>query len=480
MEGWIKENEKLLLILAGAMFLRVPTLFEPYWYGDEGIYLTLGQAINKGLKLYSQIHDNKPPFLYLIAAVAGGGLFWFRFIAAIWNVVTVVVFAKAYRAIFGEKHRLEWGAVVIFALLTNLPTLEGNIANAELFFLLPTLAAVAVLWKKSGMAEVFLGGLLVGLGSLFKIPALLEAGVWTIFWLTEVLQKKMKSKDWLLKSAVLGAGALLPLVLSFGYWGRGEAKIAYLSAILGQNINYLSTWKEGGVFDLKVRVAVAMVILGAIVMSAKKLGGRGVLITVWWVITLFAALLSGRPYPHYLLQMAGAITMGIALMTEGNRWERMVLSALMAILVGAVVGFKFWVYPVAGYYANFLKWATGQQNKQAYFEWFGPTVTRDYQIATLIWAQSKSEERIFVWGDTPMIYALSRRLPATKYTAKYHIESFGAQVQTIKEITTREPKYIVTTDNPENLPGLLHVLNDKYMLEEEIEGARVYRKTVGR
>ena len=261
-EKWIQSNERILLILAGVVLLRIPTLFEPYWYGDEGIYLTIGQAINKGVRLYSQIHDNKPPFLYLLAALAGGSLFWFRFIAAAWNVATVAIFAKLYRTIFGEKHKLELGAVVIFALLTNLPTLEGNIANAELFFLLPTLAAVYVLWGEPEVKRVFLGGLLIGLGGLFKIPALLEVGVWPVFWLTQ-------GRNWLPKSVVLGLGAMLPLALSFGYYGAGETRSAYMSAIVGQNISYLSTWKEsgagGGIFNLKGRVAVAVVMVGVIV-----------------------------------------------------------------------------------------------------------------------------------------------------------------------------------------------------------------------
>ncbi len=61
---FLQLNPFLLIIILLMILLRIPSLFEPYWYGDEGIYLTLGQAIRKGLLLYRDIHDNKPPLLY--------------------------------------------------------------------------------------------------------------------------------------------------------------------------------------------------------------------------------------------------------------------------------------------------------------------------------------------------------------------------------------------------------------------------------
>ena len=48
--------------------LRLPSVIEPYWYGDEGIYEVLAQAMNQGRGLYSGIWDNKPPLLYIIYA----------------------------------------------------------------------------------------------------------------------------------------------------------------------------------------------------------------------------------------------------------------------------------------------------------------------------------------------------------------------------------------------------------------------------
>ena len=58
------------ILLFITLILRIPSFFEPYFYGDEMIYLSIGQGIRKGLDLYTQIFDNKPPLIYLTAAIA--------------------------------------------------------------------------------------------------------------------------------------------------------------------------------------------------------------------------------------------------------------------------------------------------------------------------------------------------------------------------------------------------------------------------
>ena len=37
----------LIVILALVFLLRVPSFFEPYYYGDEMIYLALGQGVRQ-------------------------------------------------------------------------------------------------------------------------------------------------------------------------------------------------------------------------------------------------------------------------------------------------------------------------------------------------------------------------------------------------------------------------------------------------
>ncbi|MBU0569909.1 hypothetical protein KKB40_03950, partial [Patescibacteria group bacterium] len=124
----------LFALLVVVFIFRIPSFFEPYSYGDEMIYLSLGEAIRRGIPLYSQIHDNKPPLLYVLAGIAGS-LFWFKAILAIWHLVTVFLFWKLVKTLFpsgpGQRPKeksLHTISTIIFAILTTIPLLEGNVA----------------------------------------------------------------------------------------------------------------------------------------------------------------------------------------------------------------------------------------------------------------------------------------------------------------------------------------------------------------
>jgi len=47
-DRWLDSHLWLLIALLLLLILRIPNFFEPYWYGDEAIYLSLGNALNKG------------------------------------------------------------------------------------------------------------------------------------------------------------------------------------------------------------------------------------------------------------------------------------------------------------------------------------------------------------------------------------------------------------------------------------------------
>lgn len=466
---WILKHEAILVILSVVALLRIPSLFEPYWYGDEGIYLTIGQAMRKGVELYKGIHDNKPPFLYLVAMISQNQ-FWFRFIALLWNLSTVVAFWTLTHSWWQKREPAVW-TTVAFGILTSIPFVEGNVANAELFFLLLTVASFGILLKENGLKKIAAAGLLLGLAALFKIPAMLEVGVWPVYWLIS------GDRRWIKKSFVLGGVALSPLIISiFYYWSRGTLP-AYLIAAGLQNVPYLASWRavNGPVGTLAGRMVILTVLLLVTWLWRKKISTKTVLLCVWWGITLFAALLSGRPYPHYLLQMAPVVTIGMGMVVWGRFKEKIVVAAATAILVGAFVVFKFYTYKTLDYYANFGRWVSGQINTVLYYDWFGKSVNRDYRIAKLIIEGSREDEKLFVWGDAPTIYALTKRTPVGKYAVKYHIKDFGAEKETIASLQNDSPRYVVVVDEPD-LTGLGQLLGSRYIMESQVDEARAYRR----
>ena len=138
--------------------------------------------------------------------------------------------------------------------------------------------------------------------------------------------------------------------------------------------------------------------------------------------------------------------------------------------------FRFYVYPVVGYYTNFGQWVLKMKTRDEYFSWFNPQVSTNYAVAAYVMNRTSRDEPIFVWGDEPMVYALAHRGVVGKYTVKYHVGDFGAHAQTLKALVNEEPAYIVSLSEEKGLPGLRSVLQDGYLLDETIGNARIYRK----
>lgn len=97
MKCWLIKIDKfldtklpLVILLSLVVLLRLPNFFEPYWYGDEAIYLTVGQSINAGQKLYAQIIDHKTPLIYYFARVPNQ--FSFRLLLMGWMLISTWTF----------------------------------------------------------------------------------------------------------------------------------------------------------------------------------------------------------------------------------------------------------------------------------------------------------------------------------------------------------------------------------------------------
>ena len=169
----LKKYRFLIIVALVFLILRLPSLFEPYWYGDEGIYLVLGQGVRKGLLLYRDIHDNKPPSLYYLAALAQT-VFGFRLLLLVWMIPTIYSFKLLSEKLLSA--RLVKPAVLIFLILTSIPLFEGNIANAEVFMLLPTILGFLLLLNSTSLVSLITSGFLLGFAFTIKVPVFIEFG----------------------------------------------------------------------------------------------------------------------------------------------------------------------------------------------------------------------------------------------------------------------------------------------------------------
>jgi len=456
------------LILGIIVFLlRLPSCFEPFTYGDEGIYLTLGQAIRKGLVIYKDIHDNKPPLLYLLAAAAGN-FSYYRAILFFWSFATIYLFYKLSLLLFKNKNA-QIISTFIFAILTSIHTFEGNVGNAENFMILPTLAGFYLLLKAEKWQHYFFAGVLFSLATLFKVPAAFDFAAALIFTLILFLNKKAKKySSLIIHDSLFIFGFLLPILVTFAYYASKNALSFYLSAAFFQNLFYLSSWTPDkpkvGSFPLPLisRDFSLGAILIFVFLSRKKLSLPAKLISIWFPFSLFAALLSSRPYPHYLLQVLPSLAFGWGLVLSKNK-EKFIPPMLTLLLVFSFFWFKFWHYPNISYYKNFYQFILGQKTKEEYFNYFGSQTKFLYQTASYLKTHTSPEQKIFLWSNQPSIYALANRLPATRFIVAYHIIDFNGWEETIKTLRQNPPSYIVVSrEEKRPFKELFFFLQDYY------------------
>lgn len=469
-------------LVGGVFLLRVPSFFEPFYYGDEMIYLTLGNAVRHGLTLYKDIHDNKPPLLYLIAAVAGN-VFWFKVFLAFASLIAIIFFYKLATAIF-EKEKKAMVATIAFSILTTIPLLEGNIANAENFMIGFTIAGFLVLCiKKYTFKNLFFAGTLFSLAALFKIPAAFEIPVVIVYWLiTSGFKDLPKIAK---KTLFIGLGFALPILITFGWYYLQGALSDYVRAAFLQNVGYLSSFRPGDIQKPFIERNGPLLARGAIVLfgtvllwiKRRSLSREFILATLWVLFALFAATLSERPYPHYLLQVVPAASLLIAILIRGQTIDQVLTIIPLGLLLFVPVYYKSYYYPTFSYYTRFFDFASGKITKNTYLASFDKNAISNYEISDFIAKSTSPDDKIFVWGDSPAIYALTRRIPSFKYTAAYHVIDFSSKNELLKNLVTQKPVFIIILNDSPNFSEVTTFLNRNYMLISGGDGSQIWHLT---
>jgi hypothetical protein len=196
----------------------------------------------------------------------------------------------------------------------------------------------------------------------------------------------------------------------------------------------------------------------------------------WFVFSLYGTLLSSRPYPHYLLEPIVPATLLVGLIFKEKLVGKGAILFVMACLPLAIWQYRFWYYKSLPYYQNFWEFALGKKDQSAYFGFFAG-VNRNYRIARYVVSHTMPQEKIFVWGTQPTIYALSQRLPAGRYTVSYHIADFHAWEETMAVLKANPPSLIVFFTNEEKpFPQLEAFLAQRYTPAQVFEEAIVYQK----
>lgn len=479
----------LLVIFLIVFILRIPSFFEPFSYGDEMIYLTLGNGVKSGLTLYKDLHDNKPPLLYLTAAVAGN-VFWLRMILAWWNLTSILAMSILVRGLT-KSLTLQKCATAVFALLSTLPLFEGQTANAEVFMIGLTIIAFAIGVNAKTKVAYLMSGVFFSISTLFKVPAAFDLPALVIFWVITLGIFDKPDRKALVTRVVqlvkqitlLIVGFAIPIGLTLLWYWLQHALPDYLAAAFGQNVGYLSSWggQNQQVSFLAKNMSLiirSLLVAGGVIVAlvARNKFSKVFLVSwIWIAFSVFAATLSSRPYPHYFMQVVPALSLTIAVLMTSRKTDQVLAFIPIGVVAFVLVNLSIWRYSSTGYFERFISLANGSASKTTYLEKFNSYLPTKYEVAKYITTNTLATDRVFVWGDDAAIYALTNRFPPIKYIADYHINDFVSKTAVVEALVSNPPTLVVILPTADGFTELASLVRQSYYQVADINKTIIWR-----
>lgn len=468
-------------------FLRLPSLFEPYWYGDEGIYQTIALALTKGRTLYTEIWDNKPPLLYMTYALVQGNQFLIRLLSLLAGLGALTAFFLLAQKMFSSKRSVILSTIA-FTLLFGLPTFEGNIANAENFMLVFILASGYLIFsqRKEGLnnRHLLIAGLLLGIAFLFKIVAVFDFAAFFIFLVITRLPNKLSFvtvRTFLNHVGrallVYVSGFITPFLISVIYFSLKGALGEYIHATFFSTVGYVGYNNQlfipQGLLIAKLLLLIIFSVF--VLLNRKRFSQAIIFISLWTAFALFSSLFSQRPYTHYLLMLIPSFSLLVGLIySVKKKYSYMVLAIAFGIALFSLDFFNHWSFTkTITYYTNYMSFVTGKKTLAAYESFFDRRTPRDTELVRYINSHSKDSPSLFIWGNNAQIYYQTKTLPAGRFTVAYHVQgNKNYENETLTALTKNPPRFVITMTNMPPSPYALY--NYSHVLS--VEGATIYER----
>jgi hypothetical protein len=501
--AFLRAEWMLVLLVGATVLLRVPSMFEPLWYGDEAVYLTVARQVARGDLLYVDIFDHKPPLLYYLTA---GSIAVFGPSVAAIKILAMAAAAGTLISVYVLGRRLmnKAAALIAVAVLSFLITptwLEGNVAGSEILMILPTCIGMLLGLRR----QFFLAGCCFSLAFLLKGPAVFDFAAFFVFVALAV--EKGSERQTVDDLARLTAGFLAPFVVSMLFFAVQGALGDYIYAAFLSGVDYTSEGETGVSNDylfshdrLIVNGLPILLLVGLFAARSWRRWRAGEpssvgafdLLLLWLVFAFYGALFGGRPYEHYLIQAAPpfALMCGYVLTHLGAR--SLIGAGALMIILGTTavedfeVGYRKNLWDYRDYNENFVDYAFGDKPFEQYADFFDGRTARNYRVATLLDSDSVAEDaKVYVFASQPALYYRSGLEPMSRFIVSHHLTWHDSWVrETADELTANPPRYIIVeeprkAEEPKrvDLPELERAIREDYELIDSDGILRVYKRT---
>jgi hypothetical protein len=431
---------------------------------DSAVFLAGGRLLQRGLVLYRDVWDNKPPGIYFYQRAVYALLPTTVWSLRVADVVLYLLGAAALYALCRRvAHRpLALAATLGWLFIAHHP--EFNVAGfyTEEYVAIFAAAAVALAARWAAAAGggwlPLLSGLAAGTAVQFKTPGVACA-------LPALLL--LSARRPLPAVAGFGAGALLPLLAVLAYLWAGNALPDYLDSQLwypiashelgtlnqspGQRLAQLG-WESArllGPYPWLIFPAMLGAALALIEPTRLRVAA------LLWALGDLAMIVAQKFYhPHYFIQVFPALTwlgaIGLAAVLErrpGESWQRgawrLALTTALVLLgwsgVRAVLAERQGLVE-----RNWLALRAGPEAWRS-----GPGGPFEARVGAWVAARTAPEDTIFIHdtGSASAIYWTADRLPASRYLAENVVR--GARLDEQRaELERARPAYVLVAGGP--------------------------------
>ena len=399
---------------------------------DASIFEYFGYAMSNGEVLYRDLFDHKGPIVFIIN--------YFGYILngefGIKIVYLICIFIFFYTSIliarlFTNERNSIIVLVVIFVLFENffelgwgiegyvLPVINYSLYIYIKYFLVKRVSRLEILLVGASLALVFFTRAnMIGIWLIFSLYVLVdkiskkqykELATFTMYFILGIFLVIIPLGIYLSIKGVLSEMIYQSFTMNFIYaknQGLGKRKILewFIETANGLNIS--------------------LIFFGGVVISYRKYGRRILFLTIAIGLCLVFALLSKRPYLHYLLVLIPLVIPILSIILESSIFKVNIVYILLGIYII--------------YYTPIQNILTNIENRN--YNYFNDEV----KIAQYVKNNTANTDRIYSHRMQGLIYLEAERLANSKF---FFIPSLEDETPIIDDVRSsfekRAPKYII-------------------------------------
>lgn len=195
--------------------------------------------------------------------------------------------------------------------------------------------------------------------------------------------------------------------------------------------------------------------------------------SAWLLVSILYIALSPADI-HNALIATPAIALLIGVLLASEKIDQSLTIVPFFVFIVFLVKINFPLAPTASYYTNFLNFTVQAKTQDDYLDYFHPQASLSYDIAKFLATSSTHEDKVFVWSESPAIYAITKKDPYIAPTST-QIKQQMSKRDVFGKIITDKPKFIVILPQEDRFPELHSYLQTGYILVEQINGANIWK-----